>query len=189
MTNESSDQEREHGQDQKQEPDTRRQSASHALHGYQERRRRRRADDTYFGSADVLVGNLEEDLEERELQRRLSEFIAEAEAAGMSRDLAERIYEVAREEGIDPLLAFELVRSGLGVTPPEEGVSNAPTEPTSDKYLPEWMFPPMPPDSMLRERMLRFSFRRLRKLLEEHEELDDAFHAFADEPDVDHVGY
>lgn len=172
-----------------QQQEMRRQSAGRVLDAYRERRRRRRAEDTYFGSVDVLLSSVEKDLEERDLQRRRSEFIAEADAAGMSQDLAERIYEVARDEGIDPLLGFELVRSGLGVIPPEEGVSNAPSQPTADRYLPEWMFPPMPPDELLRERMLRFSFRRLRSLLEQHEDLDAVFRAFADEPDVGHVGY
>lgn len=168
---------------------TRQRSAGHLLEAYRERRRRRRSEDTYFGSVDVLLGDVEKDVEERERQRRRCEFLDEAAEAGMSQDLAERLYEIAWDEGIDPVLGFELVRSGLGVCPPEEGVSNAPSQPTADRYLPEWMFPPMPPDELLRERMLRTSFRRLRKLLEEHEDLDDAFRAFADEPDVDHIGY
>ncbi len=167
----------------------REESAMHALHEYRERRRRRRAEDTYFGSTECLLTSVEHGLEERELLRRRKDLIEEAEAAGMSQDLAERIYEVAREEGIDPALGLELVRTGLGVCPPEEGVSNAPTEPTADKYLPEWMFPPLPPDTLLRERMLRFSFRRLRVLLEKHEDVEEAFRAFAAEPDVGHYGY
>lgn len=168
---------------------TPRESAGHVLEAYRERRRRRRAEDTYFGSVDVLLSDLEKDVEERERQRRRCDFLEEAAEVGMSQDLAERLYEVAWDEGIDPVLGFELVRSGLGVCPPAEGISNAPSQPTADRYLPEWMFPPMPPDELLRERMLRTSFRRLRKLLEEHEDLDDAFRAFADEPDVDRIGY
>jgi len=168
---------------------TPRESAGHVLGAYRERHRRRRAEDTYFGSVDVLLSDLEKDVEERERQRRRCDFLEEAAEVGMSQDLAERLYEVAWDEGIDPVLGFELVRSGLGVCPPAEGISNAPSQPTADRYLPEWMFPPMPPDELLRERMLRTSFRRLRKLLEEHEDLDDAFRAFADEPDVDRIGY
>jgi hypothetical protein len=163
--------------------------ASHALAAYQERRRRRRAGDTYFGSAECLLEHVERGLAEPEKARRLSEIVEEADAAGMSRDLAERLYEVAREEGIDPALGFELVRSGLGVAPPPEGVSNAPDQPVADHYLPEWMFPPTPPDDLLRERMLRFSFRRLKSLLEEYERPADALQAFAREPDVGTFGY
>jgi hypothetical protein len=167
----------------------RRARADRMLKGYRERRRRRRADDTFFGSAACLLAEVEEGIGEPERSRRLSEIVEDAEADGMSRDLAERIYEVAREEGIDPALGYELVRCGLGVVPPEEGLSNAPEQPSSDKYLPQWMFPPIPTDTVLRERMLRFSFRRLRRLLEEHREVGDAFRAFADEPDVASQGY
>jgi hypothetical protein len=167
----------------------RRARADRMLEGYRERRRRRRADDTFFGSAACLLAEVEEGIGEPERSRRLSEIMEDAEADGMSRDLAERIYEVAREEGIDPALGYELVRCGLGVVPPEEGLSNAPEQPSSDKYLPQWMFPPIPTDTVLRERMLRFSFRRLRRLLEEHREVGDAFRAFADEPDVASQGY
>lgn len=159
------------------------------LEGYRERRRRRRAEDTYFGSSECLLSHVEEGIGESERSRRLAEILADAEADGMPQDLAERIYEVAREEGVDPALGYELVRCGLGVAPPPGGVSNAPDQPVADKYLPEWMFPPIPTDVMLRERMLRFSFRRLRRLLEEHADLDDAFRAFAQEPDVDAYGY
>ena len=34
--------------------------------------------------------------------------------------------------------------------------------PATDRYLPAWMFPATPTDQLLRERMLRFSFRRIR---------------------------
>jgi hypothetical protein len=165
------------------------QRAGRALEGYRERRRRRRAEDTFFGSAECLLKHVEEGVEEAERSRRMSEIVKEAEREGMSRDLAERLYEVAREEGIDPVLGFELVRCGLGVAPPPEGVSNAAAAPVADKYLPEWMFPPAPTDTLLRERMLRFSFRRLRSLLEAHQDVDEAFRAFAHEPDVGVYGY
>jgi hypothetical protein len=159
------------------------------LNEYRERRRRRRSEDTFFGSAECLLTHVEKGIGEPERSRRLEEILSDADVDGMSRDLAERIYEVAREEGIDPALGYELVRCGLGVAPPPDGVSNAPDQPATDKYLPQWMFPPIPTDTLLRERMLRFSFRRLRRLLEEHADLDDAFRAFAQEPDVDTHGY
>ncbi len=169
----------------------REQSARHALHDYRERRRRRRGEDTYFGSLDCLlpIGGEAEGAPSAEHERRRSEIIDDAEAAGMSLDLAERLYVVAQEEGLDPGLAYELVRCGLGVAPPAEGVSNAPVEPVADKYFPEWLLPPSAPDDRLRERMLRVSFRRLRSLLEAHEEVEDAFRAFAREPDVGNFGY
>jgi len=167
----------------------RRERAARMLHAYRERRRNRRAADTFFGSTECLLSHVEDGIGEPERSSRRSELLKEAEADGMSQDLAERIYEVAREEGIDPALGYELVRCGLGVVPPSEGLTTSPEQPTTDKYLPQWMFPPVPTDTVLRERMLRFSFRRLRGLLEEHQEVDLAFRAFAEEPDVDSQGY
>ncbi|HEX2092640.1 MAG TPA: hypothetical protein VHG28_09575 [Longimicrobiaceae bacterium] len=171
-------------------------SAGHVLDAYRERRRRRRADDTYFGSSlspeqgsDCLLSRTEEGVEERDLVQRRIELLEEAEQNGMSRELAELLYDVAREEGLDPGLGYELVRSGLGVCPPTDGMSNAPSQATSDKYVPDWLAPPVHTDSLLRERMLRLSFRRLRSLLERHEDLEEAFRAFAREPDVGHMGY
>lgn len=154
------------------------------LAAYRERRRRRRGEDTYFGSLDCLIG-----AEEPGTRERKSDLMDEAEEAAMPEQLAEMLYDVAREEGIDPGLGFDLVRSGLGVAPPPEGVSNAAQAPVSDPYLPEWFFQPSTPDELLRERMLRVSFRRFRSLLEQHPEVEDAFRAFADEPDVGYFGY
>ena len=163
--------------------------AGHMLEAYRERRRRRRAEDTYFGSADCLLVRAEADLSSDEVSRRRMDVVAEAVEAGMSDELAEMLYDVAREEGLDPALAYELVRSGLGVSPPPEGVANASEQPASDKYAPTWLLPPVPTDAVLRERMLRMSFRRLKRLLEEHAEPEEAIRSFAREPDVGQFGY
>jgi hypothetical protein len=164
-------------------------AAGHALAAYRERRRRRRGEDTYFGSAECLLGPQETDAPPSERSRRRIEVMNEAAEAGMPGDLADLLYEVALEEGVDPALAYDLVRSGLGVCPPAEGLLNAPEHPTTDKYRPEWLTEPIPPDILLRERMLRLSFRRLRRLLESHDSPDEAFRAFAREPDVGQMGY
>ena len=164
--------------------------ASRALGAYRERRRQRRAEDTYFGSSACLLAGAEASLDTKEREHRRGEILDEATQSGMSPELAEQLYDVAREEGLDPALAYELVRCGIGVLPPAEGVSNAPSQPSSDPYAPEWLLDsPVPPDELLRERTLRFSFRRLRALLEEHEDVDQAFRAFAREPDVGLAGY
>lgn len=170
-------------------PADREAAAGHALNAYRERRRRRRADDTYFGSSDCLLARTEAGVEEQEIVQRRIEILQDAERSGMSAELAEMLYDVAREEGLDPSLGYELVRCGLGVAPPDTGLSNAPSQPMTDKYLPEWLDPPVPPDALLRERMLRFSFRRLLALLERHEDVDEAIRAFAREPDVGYLGY
>jgi hypothetical protein len=162
--------------------------AGHALAAYRERRRRRRAEDTWFGSAACLLGDAP--VTPEEAVHRRQELLQEACAQGMSMSLAEQMYDVAREEGLDPAMGYDLLRCGLGVCPPEDGVSSAPAEPSSDKYAPGWLLqPPSEPDEVLRERMLRLSFRRLRSLLEEHDDPADALRAFAREPDVGVYGY
>lgn len=171
------------------EMERREESARHALETYRERRRRRRGDDTYFGSAEALLEQTEAGLDPADLERRRSEIMEDGEDAGMPRELVELLYDVAREEGLDPGLALELVKSGLGVGPPPEGLTNESSAPTSDRYLPPWMFPASPPDSLLRERTLHVSFRRMRSLLEKHHDIDEAFRLFAIDPDVGHVGY
>ena len=165
--------------------------AERTLHAYRERRRLRRGEDTWFGSGgEGLLEAAEQGLNADEISRRRIDILQECVSVGMSDELAEMLYDVAYEEGLDPALAFELVRSGLGVLPPPEGVDNAPQFAVSDKYRPEWLEPPVDPDTLLRERTLRFSFRRLRALLEQHTgDAAAAFRAFAREPDVGPVGY
>lgn len=170
-------------------PADREEAARRALDAYRERRRRRRAEDTYFGSSECRLSRVEEGADEAELSSRRVEVLQAADGVGMPPELAGMLYDVAREEGLDPVLGFELVRCGLGVCPPDGGLSNAPSQPTHDKYVPEWLADPVPPDDLLRERMLRLSFRRLLALLERHDEVDDAFRAFAREPDVGYLGY
>jgi hypothetical protein len=164
--------------------------ADRALDAYRERRRNRRGDDTWFGDREGLLEAAEQGMNAEEISRRRIDVIQEAVAVGMSGELAEMMYDVAREEGLDPVLAFEVVRAGIGVMPPADGVDNAPRFATSDKYRPEWLESPVDPDTVLRERALRFSFRRVRALLEQHTgDAAQAFRAFAREPDVGPVGY
>lgn len=171
-------------------PERRDESARHALEGYRERRRRRRGEDTYFGSAELVLPRAQDAGDESpEVERRRIEIMEDAEREEMPTELAGLLYDVALDEGLEPGIAFELVRSGLGVIPPPEGVSNASDAPAVDKYLPAWMFPAEPTDRLLRERMLRVSFRRLRTILEEEPDPAAALSRFANEPDVGHYGY
>jgi hypothetical protein len=168
----------------------REQWAERTLDAYRERRRLRRGQDTWFGDGEGLLEDADQGLNAEELSRRRIDIIRECVAVGMADELAEMLYDVAQEEGLDPALAYELVRCGLGVLPPPEGVDNAPHQPVTDKYRPEWLESPVDPDSLLRERTLRLSFRRLRALLQAHPgDAAAAFRAFAREPDVGPVGY
>jgi hypothetical protein len=179
----------EHQTDPEDTLERREESARRVLQSYQERRRRRRGEDTYFGSAECFVDPTESGAGNPERERRRSELMDEAEEVGMPRDLAELLYDVAQEEGLDPGLGFELVRTGLGVCPPADGVSTASAAPATDRYLPPWMFPASPPDHTMRERALHLSFRLLRSLLERHHDVHEAFRGFANEPGVGHCGY
>jgi hypothetical protein len=168
----------------------RQERADRALDAYRERRRNRRGEDTWFGGGEGTLQVAEQGLSAEEISRRRIDVIQEAVAVGMGPELAEMLYDVSREEGLDPVLAYELVRTGLGVLPPPDGVENAPQFATTDKYRPEWLESPVDPDTLLRERTLRFSFRRVRALLEQHTgDAGEAFRAFAREPDVGPVGY
>jgi hypothetical protein len=166
----------------------REESARRALEGFRERRRRRRAEDTYFGSEHLLREALTGGFPAEPDSRRAA-ILEDARADGVPLDLAELLCDVAWEEGIDPGVAYEIVRTGLGVAPPEGGVSTSESAPAVDKYLPPWMFPATAPDALLRERMLRVSLRRLRGFLEAEPDADEAFRRFANEPDVGHYGY
>jgi hypothetical protein len=167
----------------------REESARRVLAGYRERRRRRRGEDTYFGSSALFRAAVEQGLSLDELDSRRTSILLEAREDGLPAELAELLYDVAREEGLDPAIAYELVRTGLGVAPPVDGLTTAELAPTADKYLPTWIFPATPPDRLLRERMLRVSLRRLRSILEAEESIEEALRRFATEPDVGHYGY
>ena len=60
----------------------REESARHVLHAFRERRRRRRGEDTYFGSAECFVDPGELAPENPERERRRSEVMADALTAG-----------------------------------------------------------------------------------------------------------
>ena len=67
------------------ERENREESAQRVLHAYRERRRRRRGEDTFYGSLDALLEAAEAGLGETELDRRRSELVEEAVKAGMPR--------------------------------------------------------------------------------------------------------
>lgn len=125
--------------------------------------------------------------EAEDAPKRRSELIEWAEREhGMPRDRAMLIYDIAREEGLEPAFAYELVRCGVGVR-------DLP-EPSADETVvegpPEWVAPPAPAEvSPARERLLRASFRRLRRHLDDAPTAEAAIAAFVAEPDVGEVAY
>lgn len=126
--------------------------------------------------------------------RRREDVVRRAVAQGdLGRADAERIHDIAREEGLEPAFAFELVRSRVAVcdAPPDAPV---PPEGTSLDGVPEWIAPsavsePLPTEAVVRERRLRLSFRRLRGHLERSGTAEEAILSFLAEPDVGECGY
>lgn len=119
--------------------------------------------------------------------RRRQEVIGRAvEEGGVERALAEQVYDVALEEGVEPAFALELVRCGVAVGgEPEE----APDAETIQVGAPPWLVEAPSRGEADRERRLRLSLRRLRGLLETHDTAEDALIAFVREPDVDERGF
>jgi hypothetical protein len=120
--------------------------------------------------------------------RRREDLTARAQAAGHSREYADLIYDVAEEEGLDPAVAFEVVLAGVGV----RDLGDAPPdnwEETQVEAAPAWIEPPPPAAEAARERHMRITFRRLRRLLEAASSPADALQTFVREPDVGDVEY
>ena len=99
------------------------------------------------------------------------------------RSVLERAYDLAREAGLDPALALELV--GCGVSVVELDPDPTVAEQAHSSIPPDWVeSPPGDTDVVILERRLRLTFRRLRTLLEREDDLKGAIEAFACEPDV-----
>jgi hypothetical protein len=119
-----------------------------------------------------------------ELSERHADMVAGVEArTHVPRTVLERAYDLAREAGLDPALALELVGCGVSVVEldPEPTVA----EEAHSSNPPDWVAPPAAPvDVLVLERRLRLTFRRLRTLLEREDDLNAAIEKFAREPDV-----
>lgn len=136
---------------------------------------------------DCLLERLESTADDSARHRRRAELVGRAVMEQrMPHWLAEEIYDVAREEGLDPAFAFELVRCGVAVCGPEGETPDAPEQVQGD---PNWLAAAPPVPDAARERRLRTSFRRLRSLFDRSETAEEALIAFAREPDVGTCGY
>jgi hypothetical protein len=103
---------------------------------------------------------------------------------GLDRAHAEQIYALAEEEQLEPILAFQLVRCGVGVLELERPSPDA-HESASQETPPGWVAAQaVRLDDIVIERRLRLSFRRFRGLLETRGDPVSAARAFMAEPDV-----
>ncbi len=149
------------------------------------RRYRRRANDGGGDGVECLIQRAPVVEDEAARHRRRSELIDRAvEEDGVDPELAAEVYDIAREEGIEPAFAFELVRCGVAV----RDMGEQPDASSTVRGYPTWL-QALPEEEAGRERMLRTSFRRLRHFLETYDSAEDALIAFANEPDVGEVEY
>jgi hypothetical protein len=127
--------------------------------------------------------------------RRREEVVSGAvRRMGLARVHAELIHDVAEEEGLEPIFAFELVRSGIAVCGAVPATPAPPDDTRVVEGTPEWVAPPDPAETrptveLIRERRLRMSFRRLRGHLERVDSAEAAIAGFVAEPDVGDCGY
>ncbi|HEX6940595.1 MAG TPA: hypothetical protein VF158_14355 [Longimicrobiales bacterium] len=147
---------------------------------------RRRARDGGGNGVDCLIRRARVTEDEASRLRRRSELIDRAvEEDGVDPELAAEVYDLAREEGVEPAFAFELLRCGVAVRDMGE---EAPEATYTERGYPSWV-EALPPEAARRERMLRTSFRRLRSHLERAPSPEAALIDFAREPDVGEVDY
>src|SRR5512143_505690 len=55
------------------------------------------------------------ELDDSPTSRRREELVERARAAGHSRQVADEVFDLAEQEGVDPAAGFELVLCGVGV--------------------------------------------------------------------------
>ncbi|MGH7467285.1 MAG: hypothetical protein ACRENP_04795 [Longimicrobiales bacterium] len=123
-----------------------------------------------------------------ELERRRAHLLkGVAERSGVRETVLSEAYDLALEEGLDPVLALELVGCGVGVL---DLKAPEPVEEVTTAAAPAWVSPPLAaPDVLALERRMRLTFRRMRGCLEQNQDLEDAIANFCAAPDVDAFSY
>lgn len=106
---------------------------------------------------------------------------------GLERGHAERVYSLAEEEDLEPALALEVVRSGIGVRELEPP-GDAAEDDAMQQVPPGWAVEDtVELDDVVMERHLRASFRRLRSHLDASDSPVAAVRRYLADPDVGRV--
>ncbi|MGH7476238.1 MAG: hypothetical protein ACRELD_08105 [Longimicrobiales bacterium] len=122
---------------------------------------------------------------ETPLPRRHNEIVPWAvDELGISGEFAVLAYDIARQEGLEPALLFELVRCGVAIRE-----ADTPDVPSLEPTPPEWLQRAPDPAAARREWRLRASARRLRALVEDRGSASAGLEAFASLDDVEEVAY
>ncbi|HSH46396.1 MAG TPA: hypothetical protein VK966_11185 [Longimicrobiales bacterium] len=118
-------------------------------------------------------------------EKRRETLIERAESRGLERADAERAYDLAREEGLDPVYGLALVGQGISV----RSFGGEANVEVAEAVEPEWIDNPPDPDEASLERRLRETFRRFRSFLEREPSVRDAIREFGKEPDLEAYDY
>lgn len=118
-------------------------------------------------------------------ENRREALVERAEERGVDRTDAERAYDVALEEGLEPALALALVGEGISV----QIFGGSPPAEATESVEPEWIDRPPSAKEAGEERRLRETFRRLRSFLESEGDARRALDRFAREPDLEAHDY
>lgn len=119
-------------------------------------------------------------------EHRREQLVEEAEDRGLDRPLGEQVYDLAREERLNPAYALALVLEGVSVRPlpgPRPDVE------TAEPNEPEWVDAPPEPAEARLELRLRQTFRRFRSHLDARSEPRGALDAMARDPDLEPFDY
>lgn len=117
-------------------------------------------------------------------EHRHETLMERAEAWGLPRTEAEKVYALAEEVGLEPELGLLLRISGVGVTELEP-VDAMRSDPGQQQAPPEWVEAvDIAPEEAQRERRLRLTFRRMAGLLAASGSAGEALVRFMAEPDV-----
>lgn len=118
-------------------------------------------------------------------ERRHEVLMERAEAEGLDREFAEKVYLLAEEEELEPVYAFLLVRCGVGVRELEPPEVDPDDDAAAQQAPPGWVgAEQVELDDVVLERRLRATFRRFRAMLASHSTTDAAVQAFVGEADV-----
>jgi hypothetical protein len=123
-----------------------------------------------------------------ELERRREHLLeGVAQRSGVRTTVLGTAYDLAMEEGLDPVLALEVIGCGVGVL---DLPAPEPVEDMHSSAPPAWVAPPLePPDELVLERRMRLTFRRMRGCLERGRDLQVAILSFCAAPDVGAYSY
>lgn len=118
-------------------------------------------------------------------EHRREALVERAEARGLGRPEAERAYDLALEEGLEPAYGVALAAEGISVQMLGQPLPADATETVE----PEWIDRPPSREEAARERRLRETFRRLRSFMEDADVPGEALARFAREPDLEAYDY